>query len=97
MLEMRTPLSNPTFPIQLRPKVLRALPASCPLWPKISAIWGYPRIPLTPFRWGYPALATPRHRSGWMPLMRAAMYGHTDAVALLLQLGAAVNAQDSHG
>jgi ankyrin repeat protein len=32
-----------------------------------------------------------------MPLMRAAMYGHTDAVALLLQLGAAVNAQDSHG
>jgi hypothetical protein len=32
-----------------------------------------------------------------MPLMRAAMYGHTDAVALLLQLGAAVNAQDGHG
>ncbi len=37
------------------------------------------------------------HSGGWTPLMFAADRGHTDALALLLQLGAAVDAQDSHG
>jgi hypothetical protein len=60
MHDKSTPLSNPTFPFKLRPKVLRALPASAArFWPKISAL-GLPPNPLTPFRWGPPPpVATP--------------------------------------
>ncbi len=37
------------------------------------------------------------HSGAWTPLMCAAATGHTDVVALIMQLGAAVNAQNIFG
>ncbi len=37
------------------------------------------------------------HRAGWTPLMYAAAHGHTDAVELLVRMGATVNERSMFG